>query len=187
MAADEEEASERFVVDPQNLTTATSHRDNLPSPNADHFHHQNESKEESKVSGNPPSSSSSDKNTTLMNGVKGRTCKGSYSVDKDQPNDEKETTTLPICVGIEILMDRRVKNISSPPAHIHNKEGVSTSTNSPTRPVKPTQPINDEFLTRFKRNANLVAMGVVKNMSKVGNRVKESVDDILYPYRRRPK
>ncbi|CAI9110887.1 OLC1v1010979C1 [Oldenlandia corymbosa var. corymbosa] len=179
MAADEEAASERFVADPHNSTTATIHRDNQPSPNTDDFHHQNESREESKVSGTPPSSSSSDKNSTLTNGVKGRTCKGclyyssafksnsrnpvcvgftrsypnvprnvvsksemeasqagsrlvdfkysclgysAYSVDKVQPNDEKETTTLPICVGIEILMDRRVRNVSSPPAHIHNKE-----------------------------------------------------------------
>ena len=40
---------------------------------------------------------------------------------------------------------------------------------------------------RFTRNAGLVASGVARNMRKVGNYIKESVDDILYPYRRRPK
>jgi hypothetical protein len=40
---------------------------------------------------------------------------------------------------------------------------------------------------RYTRNANLVASGVARNMRRVGNYVKDSVDDILYPYRRRPK
>ena len=40
---------------------------------------------------------------------------------------------------------------------------------------------------RFSRNASVVAMGVVKNLRKAGDRIKERVDDILYPYRRRPK
>lgn len=43
------------------------------------------------------------------------------------------------------------------------------------------------FNNRFTRNANIVASGVAKNVRKVGNQIKESVDDILYPYRRRPK
>lgn len=40
---------------------------------------------------------------------------------------------------------------------------------------------------RFTRNANLVASGVAKNMRRVGNYVKEGVEDIMYPYRKRPK
>lgn len=40
---------------------------------------------------------------------------------------------------------------------------------------------------RYTRNASLVASGVARNMRRVGNYIKESLDDILYPYRRRPK
>ncbi|XP_027073153.1 uncharacterized protein [Coffea arabica] len=109
-----------------------------------------------------------------------------YPDRKDHPRDVKEgETELPVCVGIEVLVDRRVTNAGTTPAHVHNKEDGAGIPQP--RPRKPAQPAGDEFLTRFTRNANLVAMGVVKNMRKVGNRIKESVDDILYPYRRRPK
>lgn len=109
-----------------------------------------------------------------------------YPDRKDHPHDVKEgETELPVCVGIEVLVDRRVTNAGTTPAHVHNKEDGAGIPQP--RPRKPAQPAGDEFLTRFTRNANLVAMGVVKNMRKVGNRIKESVDDILYPYRRRPK
>lgn len=51
--------------------------------------------------------------------------------------------------------------------------------------------LNRKFIVpcgvRFWRNAGLVASGVAANLNKVGNYVKETVDDILYPYRKRPK
>lgn len=40
---------------------------------------------------------------------------------------------------------------------------------------------------RFTRNANLVASGVARNIRRVGNSIKETVDDIVYPYRKPPK
>lgn len=40
---------------------------------------------------------------------------------------------------------------------------------------------------RFTRSAGLVASGVAKNANKVGNHIKETIDDILYPYRKRSK
>lgn len=40
---------------------------------------------------------------------------------------------------------------------------------------------------RFTRNANLVASGVMKNMKRVGNYMKETMDEALDPYRKRPK
>lgn len=43
------------------------------------------------------------------------------------------------------------------------------------------------ILCRFSRNANVVAMGVAKNLRRVGNNIKDRLDDILYPHRRRPK
>lgn len=42
-------------------------------------------------------------------------------------------------------------------------------------------------MCRFKRNAALVASGVAKNVNRVCIHIKETMDDILYPYRRRPK
>ncbi|MED6174047.1 hypothetical protein PIB30_065177, partial [Stylosanthes scabra] len=42
----------------------------------------------------------------------------------------------------------------------------------------------EEFLNRFQKNATLVAVGVVKDLNKVGNFVKETLVDIL---NRRPK
>ncbi|KAI4297686.1 hypothetical protein L6164_037566 [Bauhinia variegata] len=53
-----------------------------------------------------------------------------------------------------------------------------------TRTHKPPHPTGEEYLNWFTRNASLVASGVVKNLNKVGNYRKESLDDILYPYRR---
>jgi hypothetical protein len=40
---------------------------------------------------------------------------------------------------------------------------------------------------RFTRNANLVALGVARNMRRVGNSIKETFEDIVYPYRKPPK
>lgn len=40
---------------------------------------------------------------------------------------------------------------------------------------------------RFTRNANLVAAGVMKNLKRVGNYVKEHLDDSLDDHRKRPK
>ena len=36
-----------------------------------------------------------------------------------------------------------------------------------------------EFLNRFQRNAGLVASGVAKNLNRVGNYVKDLLNDIL--------
>ncbi|RWW00656.1 hypothetical protein BHE74_00021330 [Ensete ventricosum] len=38
-----------------------------------------------------------------------------------------------------------------------------------------------------KKNAGVVASGVARNLNKVGNHIKENIDDILYPYRKPPK
>lgn len=109
-----------------------------------------------------------------------------YSVYTDKKgnsvNSQEDTETeLPVCVGIEVLVDRRAVT----PAHAHPREEGHGFPQP--RPQKPAHSIGDEFLGRFTRNANLVARGVAKNMVRVGNHIKESIDDILYPYRRRPK
>ncbi|XP_058109605.1 uncharacterized protein LOC131252852 isoform X3 [Magnolia sinica] len=43
---------------------------------------------------------------------------------KDNPNEQQENQAeLPFCVGIELLLDKRVSNADHVPAHAHNKEG----------------------------------------------------------------
>ncbi|XP_073065286.1 uncharacterized protein [Primulina eburnea] len=94
---------------------------------------------------------------------------------------------LPVCVGLEVLVDRRVNTAetASAPTHAHAKEDGNSSPQR--RSHKPAHSTGDDFLNRFTRNANLVANGVVQNARKVGNQIKQSLDDIFYPYRRRPK
>lgn len=102
----------------------------------------------------------------------------------DSPDTQKE---LPVCVGIEVLVDRKVTNANSAPthSHAHNKDNHAIPQPRLNRPTP--QSTSDDFFSRFTRNANVVASGVAKNVRKVGNQIKETVDDILYPYRRRPK
>ncbi|XP_019224578.1 PREDICTED: uncharacterized protein LOC109206227 isoform X2 [Nicotiana attenuata] len=113
-----------------------------------------------------------------------------YSVYLDQKSrstDAQETQTeLPVCVGLEVLVDKRPSSADAAPApaHAHAQKKEDGHGVPQPRSHKPTHAAGDEFLTRFTRNANLVAMGVAKNLRKVGNRIKESVDDIFY---RRPK
>ncbi|KAL0349584.1 UNVERIFIED_CONTAM: hypothetical protein Sradi_4107600 [Sesamum radiatum] len=50
-----------------------------------------------------------------------------YSDQKEHPSKGQQTQTeLPVCVGLEVLVDRRVNasDSASAPAHIHNKEGI---------------------------------------------------------------
>ncbi|KAM7516166.1 hypothetical protein LguiA_005749 [Lonicera macranthoides] len=112
-----------------------------------------------------------------------------YSVYPDmKANSSKvqETPTeLPVCVGIEVLVDRRSTTADAVPAHAHSREEGNRLPQPRTQ--KSAHAVGDEFLSRFTRNASLVAIGVAKNMRRVGNHIKETVDDILYPYRRRPK
>ncbi|KAK7820221.1 hypothetical protein CFP56_039157 [Quercus suber] len=94
-------------------------------------------------------------------------------IGKDHVADNQGAKAeLPVCVGLEILVDRRLSADepapASAPAHIHNREGCHLS-------------------KWFTRNANLVASGVARNVRRVGNSIKETLDDVLYPYRKRPK
>ncbi|GAV75907.1 hypothetical protein CFOL_v3_19383 [Cephalotus follicularis] len=114
-----------------------------------------------------------------------------YSValnGKDSPIDKQgEKPELPLCVGLELIVDRRVRSVdtASVPAHVHTKEDGHELPQP--RTYRPTHSSGDDFMSRFTRNANVVASGVARNMRRVGNYVKESFEDILYPYRRRPK
>ncbi|XP_073011946.1 uncharacterized protein [Typha latifolia] len=111
-----------------------------------------------------------------------------YSVfvdNKDNPAGVQENKSeLPFCVGIELLVDRRASTASHSPAHTHKEDGAARPQ---SRGYKPAHSAGEEFLARFSRNAGLVASGVARNLHRVANHIKENVDDILYPYRRRPK
>uniref|UniRef100_A0A453SH64 DUF8204 domain-containing protein n=1 Tax=Aegilops tauschii subsp. strangulata TaxID=200361 RepID=A0A453SH64_AEGTS len=101
-----------------------------------------------------------------------------YLDDKDSSTVKGEKhAELPICVGVELLTDRAPTKQA--PAH---PEPRATQAHG----HKPALTQAD-FITKFQRNAGLVASGVVRNMNKVGTYVKDTVDDILYPYRKRPK
>lgn len=119
-----------------------------------------------------------------------------YLESKDASNDgQKPRPELPICSGIELLVDKKPVADHAPApasAHAHTREDDGQQKNQEIpqpQPYKPTQPtgFGEEFYAKFTRNANLVAAGVAKNVRKVGNHIKDSIDDILYPYRRRPK
>ncbi|KAK6946321.1 hypothetical protein RJ641_013865 [Dillenia turbinata] len=111
-----------------------------------------------------------------------------YSVYLDKKgtstDEDVKAAELPLCVGLEILLDKRPASASqSPaPAHAQRKEDGHSHTHPP-RMYKPPHVVGNEFV----RNAGLVASGVARNLTKVGNYIKHTVDDILYPNRRRPK
>ncbi|XP_044470697.1 uncharacterized protein LOC123199711 [Mangifera indica] len=93
---------------------------------------------------------------------------------------------LPVCFGLELLVDRKAPAPSPTPARAHDREDMHERPQSRVH-NKPAHQSGENFLNRFTRNANLVASGVAKNMRRVGNYVKEGVEDIMYPYRKRPK
>ncbi|XP_043708184.1 uncharacterized protein LOC122657524 [Telopea speciosissima] len=109
-----------------------------------------------------------------------------YLDGKDTPTDpQNKQAELPFCVGIELLVDKRTSTTNHAPAHVRNREDGHVFPQQ--RSYKPTHSIGEEFLSRFTRNASLVASGVAKNLYRAGNYVKENLDDMLYPYKRRPK
>ncbi|KAF7136071.1 hypothetical protein RHSIM_Rhsim08G0035500 [Rhododendron simsii] len=115
-----------------------------------------------------------------------------YSNGKDPSVDGQQTQAeLPICVGLEALVGKKASAPDSVPAHVHvhNKEdshGFPQPQPQP-RTHQPARFQGDEFMSKFSRNAGLVAMGVAKNLYRVGNSIKGRIDGILYPYRSRPK
>ncbi|PQP99306.1 uncharacterized protein Pyn_18481 [Prunus yedoensis var. nudiflora] len=86
----------------------------------------------------------------------------------------------------KVLYDKKPAGHAQADAPAHKIEENVRPIPQP-RSYRPPHSTGDEYLNRFKRNAILVASGVAKNVNRVGNYIKQSVDDILYPYRRRPK
>ncbi|XP_065004707.1 uncharacterized protein LOC135636711 isoform X2 [Musa acuminata AAA Group] len=87
--------------------------------------------------------------------------------------------------GSQILADRRTSTAGQIPANV-NKEDATL--HSQPHAHQPAQHSVDEFFgKKFRKNARVVASGVARNLNKVGNYIKENIDDILYPYRKPPK
>ncbi|XP_031271658.1 uncharacterized protein LOC116130052 [Pistacia vera] len=119
-----------------------------------------------------------------------------YLDNKDSSTDKMDKEAeLPFCVGLEVLLDRSPSTADHVPAHVRKNEETRPHVHAHAqpqpqpqpqpRPYKPAPFPGDEYLNRFKRNAGLVASGVAKNVNKVGNYMKETLEDILYPYRRK--
>ncbi|XP_038707461.1 uncharacterized protein LOC120002743 isoform X2 [Tripterygium wilfordii] len=104
-----------------------------------------------------------------------------YLENKDSLTDQKNRPAeLPFCVGVEVLLDKRPSTAGHVPAHVHKSgDGATVPEHRPT-----THSTGEDFLSRFKRSAGLVASGVVRNANRVGNHIKQSLDDMLF---RRPK
>ncbi|CAL5371308.1 unnamed protein product [Camellia sinensis] len=124
-----------------------------------------------------------------------------YSNGKDPTADVQETQAeLPVCVGLEVLYDKKVNAADSVPAHVHSREVLVLHCISKALDIagynfrRLTRMLVDflsleynNLLTPFSRNASVVATGVAKNLRRVSNHMKRRLDDILYPYRSRPK
>lgn len=110
-----------------------------------------------------------------------------YSDRKGQKDVQDKNSELPACIGIEVLVDRKVTAADSIHGHAHAHNREDNHRLHQPRTQNPAQSVGDEFLKRFTRNAGVVANGVAKNVRKVGNQLKSTLDDVLYPYRRRPK
>ncbi|KAG0459035.1 hypothetical protein HPP92_022163 [Vanilla planifolia] len=129
-----------------------------------------------------------------------------YSVYLDKNEDKREKERIKQnchSCGLELLVDRRASSSSNAPARVHNKEGIKQAmiyvdsgnhfnktvelATIPIHPRRRNPSAKNSCPGKFSRNAGLVASAVARNLNRVGNYIKETFDDILYPYRRRPK
>lgn len=80
---------------------------------------------------------------------------------------------LPLCVGIEFLVDRRPVNHS-----LHNsKEEADAHMHNPL--ARPGSTPSEDFTSRFCRSASIVATAVVNNVIRFATNAKATMDDIL--------
>ncbi|KAF7841046.1 uncharacterized protein G2W53_003344 [Senna tora] len=107
-----------------------------------------------------------------------------YLDNKDSSADQLEKIAkLPICIGLEVLLEKEPTTAASGNAPTPNQKNEERGQAIPQRRYKPPSTRMEEYFNRFKRNSELVASRVVRNLYRVGNMVKDSIDDI----RRGPK
>ncbi|GLT30648.1 hypothetical protein SLA2020_054390 [Shorea laevis] len=95
----------------------------------------------------------------------------------NQPDKQVE---LPVCVGLEVLLDSRPSSTDHAQRTQDRPVPAYPQPQPQPRANQPVHSTADEYISRFKRSAGIVASGVSKNLNKVGNYIKESLDDILY-------
>ncbi|CAL5326448.1 unnamed protein product [Camellia sinensis] len=111
-----------------------------------------------------------------------------YSNGKDPTADVQETQAeLPVCVGLE--QRRLVLHCISKALDIagYNFRRLTRQCPFLGMLVDFLSLEYNNLLTPFSRNASVVATRVAKNLRRVSNHMKRRLDDILYPYRSRPK
>ncbi|XP_009420792.2 uncharacterized protein LOC104000460 isoform X2 [Musa acuminata AAA Group] len=106
-----------------------------------------------------------------------------YSIFVDNNDKQEHRAQLPFCAGIELLVEKRVSTSDHVAAPVQKEDATARF---PLQPHQPGQS-SAELLSRFRRNAGVVASGVAKNLNKVGNYIKDNIDDIFYPFRKPPK
>ncbi|KAI4327691.1 hypothetical protein L6164_020121 [Bauhinia variegata] len=111
---------------------------------------------------------------------------GLNEVSEEMPRIKHEANTrLPVCSGLQVLVGKQVSSNKPAPAQAQNEED-NRQLPLPQRP-KPTPSVGDDFMSRFTKNAGLVASGVARDLLRMGSYIKSRVDDIIHPDRRRPK
>ncbi|KAK4745011.1 hypothetical protein SAY87_011323 [Trapa incisa] len=101
-----------------------------------------------------------------------------YSVYLEK-DPQKKQAELTFCVGLEVILDSRTTPVPQVSQHAHKREDSHAFPQRYTH--KPASSVTgDDYLSRFARNASIVASGVAKKY--VG-----AIDGMIYPYRRRPK
>ncbi|KAG4988333.1 hypothetical protein JHK85_031316 [Glycine max] len=117
-----------------------------------------------------------------------------YLDNKDSSADSQDKTAkLPFCVGLEVVLEEKASNSHAGHVPATHKTEDEHAAPQPRRYIPPNH--TTEFLNRqvevfsmvkltlvvrmFQRNAGLVASGVAKNLNRVGNYVKDLLNDIL--------
>ncbi|XP_027910244.1 uncharacterized protein LOC114169331 [Vigna unguiculata] len=101
-----------------------------------------------------------------------------YLDNKDSSADlQDKTAKLPFCVGLEVVLEEKASNPSVGHVPATHKTEDEHATPQPRRYTPSNR--TTEFLNRFQRNAGLVVSGVAKDLNRVGNFVKDLLNDIL--------
>lgn len=99
---------------------------------------------------------------------------------------QNRPVALPLCAGYELLLGKKTSAFGQVPARNqqkHHKEDLFFLRSRMTS----EKLAMDNFLGRFAKSAEVVASGVRRNLMRVGSYIKDNVDDMVYPDRRRPK
>ncbi|KAI3898790.1 hypothetical protein MKW92_027278 [Papaver armeniacum] len=135
--------------------------------------------------------------------------------ERNPSTPQGKHSELPFCFGLRLeffhffmcflLVDERpaAATAGHAPGHVPGRASAyapAHARKTEAQPSKPLQPAAEEFLPRqlfLSFNvylvvglliiADIVTSGVLKNVYRVGNYINANVDDMMYPYRRRPK